>query len=327
LNAVRLMSMHKSKGLEFPIVYYPGLDKKFNFTDSKAFFNFDKRYGLLAKAWEKGFKNTILHAVVKYENYRDYVSERIRLFYVALTRAKEKIILLLNVTNEKEQFISYDEQGYVRASIRQDYRSYKDLLRSIPATIAWRRPAVEEVMPNPIKPLLTPLNLHPTLSYKTRHYPLSPQKESTFSKRSLVLRTQAEKAAMEAGNAIHRSLELIDYSHLNVALSNLPSTLQKAMSHLFADSRFARINEAVVHQEYEFYDETPFGTRHGIIDLMFEYSERIDILDYKLHSLEDPAYWQQLTGYRDFIQKTTHKIVNAYLFSLSEGTLIPLGGS
>jgi ATP-dependent helicase/nuclease subunit A len=49
-RGVQLLSMHKSKGLEYPICYYSGLYKQFNYTENKAFFVFDSTYGLFTKA-------------------------------------------------------------------------------------------------------------------------------------------------------------------------------------------------------------------------------------------------------------------------------------
>ncbi|MFH0993362.1 MAG: UvrD-helicase domain-containing protein, partial [bacterium] len=140
-NAVYLMTMHKAKGLEFPICLYPGLSKRFNRADTHGFFLFDKRLGLLTKAWDDGFKDTFTHILFRETADREYISERIRLFYVALTRAREKIYLLLNVAKEEGETPTPDSSGYLPDSLRLGYGCYADLVRSVVATVSWRMPA------------------------------------------------------------------------------------------------------------------------------------------------------------------------------------------
>ena len=60
---------------------------------------------------------------------------------------------------------------------------------------------------------------------------------------------------------------------------------------------------------------------HGIIDLMLEYDDHIDIVDYKLKDTSDIHYKDQLKGYRDYIESITNKKVNTYLYSIIDGTI------
>ena len=60
---------------------------------------------------------------------------------------------------------------------------------------------------------------------------------------------------------------------------------------------------------------------HGIIDLMFEYEEYIDIIDYKLKDIEDKNYLNQLNGYKEYIENKTNKKVNIYLYSIINNDL------
>ena len=55
---------------------------------------------------------------------------------------------------------------------------------------------------------------------------------------------------------------------------------------------------------------------HGIIDLMIEYDDHIDIIDYKLSNIEDNNYILQLEGYRNYINSISDKDVNIYLYSI-----------
>ena len=71
-----------------------------------------------------------------------------------------------------------------------------------------------------------------------------------------------------------------------------------------------------VYQEYEFVYSNGDIKYHGIIDLMLEYDDHIDIIDYKLKDISDLAYIQQLNGYRNYIMTISNKPVNLYLYSL-----------
>ena len=93
-NTVKIMTIHASKGLEFNVCYYGGLYSKFNIREAISKFSYDDKYGIIIPYKDKFLYNTIYHNL-SYRNYvLENISERIRLFYVALTRAKEKMIFI-----------------------------------------------------------------------------------------------------------------------------------------------------------------------------------------------------------------------------------------
>ena len=69
-------------------------------------------------------------------------------------------------------------------------------------------------------------------------------------------------------------------------------------------------------KEYEFIYEKENVEYHGIIDLLIEYEDYIDIIDYKLKDTSDIEYLSQLRGYREYIENLTGKNVNIYLYSI-----------
>lgn len=94
-DLVRIMTIHKSKGLEFPVVIVAGMAKGFNNQGDKV--NFHKDFGIglpLVNYKEHWKKSTILERVIKAQNRKEEMEEQIRVLYVALTRAKDKLILL-----------------------------------------------------------------------------------------------------------------------------------------------------------------------------------------------------------------------------------------
>lgn len=95
-NAVRIMTIHKSKGLEFPVVFVAGMGKRFNMMDARKATIIDGEHGvgcdyinLSMRVCKPGlFKRYIANAMVL-EN----LAEELRVLYVALTRAKEKLYI------------------------------------------------------------------------------------------------------------------------------------------------------------------------------------------------------------------------------------------
>lgn len=111
-NYVEFMTIHKSKGLEFPIVFVCNMHKQFNTQDSKERLMIDKRLGIAMKPRVKVSTDEIEDITVEYENcYRNMiarrqldesVNEEMRILYVALTRASQKLILTGVIKNIDE---------------------------------------------------------------------------------------------------------------------------------------------------------------------------------------------------------------------------------
>ena len=93
-NAVRIMSIHKSKGLEFPVVFVAELNCRFNKKDSYGDCLIDNDCGLGLQIIESNVKlNTIAHEVIAEKKIDAMLAEEMRILYVAITRARERLIL------------------------------------------------------------------------------------------------------------------------------------------------------------------------------------------------------------------------------------------
>jgi len=96
-NVVRIMSIHKSKGLEFPVVIVAGLGKKFNLRDLNKSVLMHRNLGLgpqLVEAEQRVAYPTVAKLAVQDKLRAEALAEEMRVLYVAMTRAREKLILV-----------------------------------------------------------------------------------------------------------------------------------------------------------------------------------------------------------------------------------------
>lgn len=95
-DTVKIMSIHKSKGLEFPVVFVSGLGKQFNQQDARASLVMHPDLGVGADWVDAKYRTktpTLLKKAVQRQIQIENLGEELRILYVALTRAKEKLIL------------------------------------------------------------------------------------------------------------------------------------------------------------------------------------------------------------------------------------------
>ncbi len=143
-NVVRIMSIHKSKGLEFPIVFLCATSKKVNLQDLNSnlllhqkigigpqYINYDKRIEYSTSAKDA------IKIVIKEET----ISEEMRILYVALTRAKEKLIITGTMKDYKKEledkkeilkiYSSNSEDGKINPILLKKYTSYLDWIQLV----------------------------------------------------------------------------------------------------------------------------------------------------------------------------------------------------
>lgn len=141
-DVVRIMSIHKSKGLEFPICIISGLSKRFNQMDTKARMLFERQLGV-AFEYVDTLKN-VKHSDMRYNTLArriklDDIAEELRVLYVAMTRAKEKLIMTACVSDPDALLDKYraqylgdilDENGLLPYHARSSFSSFLDALLS-----------------------------------------------------------------------------------------------------------------------------------------------------------------------------------------------------
>ena len=150
-DIVRIMSIHKSKGLEFPVCFLAGLSKRFNRQDSVQPVILDMDLGIAAdwidpKARTK--QATVKKNALAAKLVEDSLGEELRVLYVAMTRAEEKLILTACCKEEKDGFAETEpslkrELPRMSAARILEAGSYFDLLLPVWTAcgreVVWRK--------------------------------------------------------------------------------------------------------------------------------------------------------------------------------------------
>lgn len=319
-NSVKIMTIHKSKGLEFPICYFSGLYKPFNISDIKEKFTYSNKYGIITPYFDEGVAETIYKHLLKNDYLKEEISEKIRLFYVALTRAKEKMILVMPY----EEIVNGKESDLVSNVVRSKYKSLLDIVSSTLVSLTKYVTVIDYNKSGITKDysLLIKKDFKSGIEKSTEVLNVNEllvENETLidkhYSKENNKLITSDVKKNMKFGKYVHEVLEYFDlkkkdYSYVKdefiknkiISFSNLPI--------------FDNVNDANIFHEYEFIYTLNNTKYHGVIDLMLEYPSHIDIIDYKLSDVTDINYISQLNGYKEYISSITKKPVNVYLYSI-----------
>ena len=314
-NSVKIINTHKSKGLEYPICYYASMHREFSKKEFNDRFLYSKKYGIITPYYKEGYGTTFVKELYKRERKIEDISERIRLFYVALTRAREKMIIVTSfpdktITNIKNcksvlDFLNYsksiinskiNEIDINKLGLSKDYNSikkdnYKDKIDKTDDRITINEIVIENEA-------------------------LSSEK---ISKENHSLINKEIKEKMEFGTKMHEILELFDFNNPNFDDLDIDDYYKNKIRDFINKINIKDVLN--IYKEYEFMYEVDNTIYHGIIDLILEYKDSIKIIDYKLKNIDDPNYIKQLNSYRDYISTKTNKKIDIYLFSIIDGSL------
>lgn len=320
-KGVKIMTIHKSKGLEYHLCYYSGLYSKFNLSEMKEKFLFSQDYGFIVPCINNGIKDTIYKTLLKNKYNNDEISEKIRLFYVALTRAKEKMILIAPLEDDLVKIDTISDE------MRFKYNSFLDIIKSIKYLLLKyiKKIEVEDLGLTRDYKIVKKSNYKNEivsdgfkLTVNEKSFDANVQEKKHFSKTNHKLIDMQTLNNIEFGRYVHAVLENINFSKPNYdSLSEIIKT--KIQTFLRND---ILIDAMHLYKEYEFSYSEENVIYHGIIDLLIEKENQFIIVDYKLQNINDKAYKMQLAGYKEYIEHLTNKKVDVYLYSIMEEQLI-----
>lgn len=304
---VRIMTIHKSKGLEFPYCIFPLVSSGFNKQDIRMAIGFHREYGIYIPFADEGKSDTIVKSLTVRSLMREDISEKIRLLYVAMTRTREKMIFLMK---EKE----YPELDPKRFSCFQQMITYTGVFRENIRPVSLREYGIT-----------TDYKRKRTASefiFGTRELSYSPLplpkkiQNVRISKELSELPSAQVKENIRLGLEFHSALEALDFKNIQIEELPVSEFVKTVLSRVLQHPIFQDIAKAKTYHEHEFYYKEDTQEYHGIIDLFAVYEDRIDLLDYKLSNIDSAEYVRQLSVYKAYLRSRWDKPVNVYLLSL-----------
>ena len=297
-NSVTLINIHKSKGLEYGVIYYPGLTKQFNRQDINTAFLFSDRYGAIIPSSTENKSSLFIH-LIKEELTKADFEEKLRLLYVALTRAKEKIIL---VSGHK-----VNEQRFVKPSnskTMNDILSITDVLEKYATSYTLENISIDSTQSersvNKVK-------------LKSIEVPIKVVEHTRASKE---VDEEANEAILDFGSELHAYLEKMDLTTKSTDYVK-NRQMKKYVYNVMNSSIFNGVSNEQVRHEYRFYDEE--NNIQGYIDALIVKDNEIDIVDFKLKNIDESEYDRQLRIYKSYISKLTSLPVRMFLLAAITG--------
>lgn len=320
-NTVKIMTIHGSKGLEFPYVYLPYLSSNIKKDPNNSRFKFSNDLGLIIPFYQNGIGNTYLNDVRKFEEDKQSLSEKIRLFYVALTRAKEKIIMV-NKFNKKIAPLTNAFDTDILAS-----KSISDIL----TLIKYKLNKYIKIINLDEQGISSDYNLVKLSNYKDN---IKKTNEKIITKR-LVINTnivdnkhfskalhnvvdRSLKERLDFGTFMHYVFEVYDFKNDNLKDLQIEAKYKEKVTNFLKHDEVKNIKYAKCYKEYEVRFIKDNAIFHGFIDLLVEYDDHYDIIDYKLSNIDSKEYVTQLTGYKNYIESEYKKPTYIYLYSINK---------
>ncbi len=321
-NSVKIMTIHKSKGLEYNYVYLPFLNSDFSKKNNHSKFKLNSKYGIITPFYDQGTGVTFVNELFNKEENLEELSEKIRLFYVALTRAKEKIIMIT----------SFDEkitpiEGMMSLEKLSNASSYAYILALLKSKLI---SFIKEVDVNKLS-INTNYNEVKVSNYKEKIKKtidtIKVEKikidneildNKHFSKRLNKVIDKELKSRLDFGTFMHYVFEVYDFNNGNLTSLEIDDKYKEKIKNFLSHPETQNIKEAKIYKEHEILFEEDNATFHGFIDLLVEYPDHFDIIDYKLSNIKSNEYNNQLLGYKKYIENKYHKPTNTYLYSISK---------
>ena len=327
-DVVRIMTMHQSKGLQFPVVLIWSDTTNRN-QDTDRILT-DPMYGLGIKArLNQGavWLDSLPYLYIQHQHNLDDLSERIRLLYVALTRAKEKLIII-DCLDELAL-----PNGYTMENLLSR-KGFSDCILScpLPKDLFEIHQFNQEYTLIPLKDQSIPVDILEDYPY-TMVQPSNTQSATSYMKTIDLI---DHEASLQYGTVLHEALEVLDLDQLNDHdLTNYDPTMtfyqKKALIH-YGKTMHQFIEAHHIHdiqKEYPFIVHDPTMTSSGSIDWIGEGDDGIHIVDYKTtNASEDDLinkYHDQLHYYKTIIQKEyPEPTIHLWIYSFHHGKFIPM---
>lgn len=318
-ESVTVITIHKSKGLEYNICYFPFLFKKFNAMDlnNKIGYNNYFQFIFPSKMDNGNLTATIEKSIYNNQGKIDLISEKIRLFYVAITRAKDKNILIVDTKQIDDEKIKPIHSANSTNDLL--FAGWDSLKKYIVDNYELTQDEIDTCKYNRFATVTNTTND----SLKVIDYKQLEVDAPKFEKRKAsmtITELISSKVAsnIELGNQVHEQLEFINLFDLDKLIDERDGELRVALSSIKNSSLLDGMTNYYPEFQFKIIED---GELNGIIDLLVETEDKFIIIDYKLNNIEKVEYESQVMTYVNYIQSITSKKVEGFLLSLMSGSV------
>ncbi len=296
-DSVSLMTIHNSKGMEFPLVYYFDLEAKFSMQATKNLpLTFDQKYGFMLP--RNGNIISLPLLLSKNKIINNERSERMRLLYVALTRAREQMTLISSEKNNDKYFdIS-------------EVMSFKEMLK-ISHFYNRHIQKVTLATPKTLPPVALPhYQGREDFALKTLKYDFKVSIKDEIGADAL---PRVSETLLNRGTLLHKYIEIYDFKTKKLDyINNL--TDRSHIKSLLNLPLFVNATSENVYREYSYFNEEL--SKVFTIDMFILGAREITLIDFKLANIEHLHYNEQVLNYMKHLAKVFARPVRGYLVSI-----------
>ena len=321
IDAVQAMTIHKSKGLEYPILYLFDLSSKFKNTKTRDVY--DSNFGIIIsnniKNKETKFiesHTNYLEIILKEEKHKKMISEQIRLLYVATTRAVEEINIILE--NKKKENVFINENIILKQNSFNGLigLTMLDELGFYHSTKQVEEKIIENIIFNNNKKKVKKIINNEEMQHKELSYIKSQKGHRRASRNDVEILDEITMKNIKKGDLLHRKLQVVDFNNMNQYIED--HDIGRYITNMKNIELFK--NVVKYYTEYDFFDAE--NNIVGIIDLIIEKEDCFLIIDYKLKEINKIEYFEQLNVYYNYLSKIVKKEIKMFLYSLEDNEIL-----
>lgn len=355
-NSVTIQTIHKSKGLEYPVVILYNLSKTFSYLRENDDINFNSDIGLGMDYFDIA-NRTKTYGLVKYaidlKNSDKGYKEELRLLYVAMTRAKNKLIITGQYSPKIFENTQINKSSYVNMILscfidrlneeKNDFKnceiSFFDDLNIIDNANTVNNGEIEWIKSDFIYPDQTKFNISLKNTVTGLNSELSQKKRfSTKQWLNPLSQYSADEDRATIGTHYHAALEKLDFTKPYEKNTEFKDVDYKLIEQAHNVISKLTVDSTNIKKEAEFMMYVPYNEIvdssvsdkvlvQGVVDLIIEHMNSITIVDYKFSKLNINAlkekYLEQLLLYKKAVEAAYNKKVDhIYIYSILSGELI-----
>ena len=268
-GCVKIMSIHRSKGLQFPICIVAGLSTKMNKSDATDLCLFSGELGIGFKYYSKKLLDkteNIGHKILAEENRKRISEERLRLLYVALTRAEEKLCLICCLNNAQNTLLKAAEASDMgNTAIDGQYIKYAENSAQYILAAALMHPDADVLR----KAADLKVNTKNTVSRISFEFIDTAKQDTKENVTDALIETDSEKAK--------RILSNIDYVYPYISLSNIPAKTSVSAMANKAEAEYFAMSDRPSFMEKDKLSASERGTAIHKVMQFIEFKETPDI--------------------------------------------------